>query len=103
MREKKPNTATIRWDADTMRNLLEQNGLAPIVANALVEAYEAKREAGPDKACQAIIYHGPGHQSWSYCEAQGNHYGEHYAEVMGRIVEWKTPKDPSMPAFARDL
>lgn len=96
----KPNTPTIRWDADTMRNLLEQNGLAPIVANALVEAYEANRAAGSDKACQAILHHGPGHQSKTYCEAGGRH-DEHYAEVMGRYVTWEGPEDK--PVFEGSL
>jgi hypothetical protein len=41
--------------------------------------------------CEAHIYHGPGHQSKTFCESRHYPHTEHRANIMGEMVEWSFP------------
>lgn len=38
--------------------------------------------------CEAVIFHGPGHQSKTRCEHGSDPHSEHHAHIMGDEVEW---------------
>jgi hypothetical protein len=39
------------------------------------------------RTCQAVLFHGPGHQSTARCEATGAH-DVHHAVYVGQYAEW---------------
>lgn len=85
------NRVRIRYDRDELLEVLGET-----FASALDE-YEKRRAEGRDKPCQSEVWHGPGHQSSTFCELRGPHTG-HFADLpSGGFAEW-TDKDP----YARD-
>jgi hypothetical protein len=40
--------------------------------------------------CEAVIWHGPGHQSKTTCALRGPHR-DHYAHIKGEEIEWSWP------------
>lgn len=66
------------------------------IADSLVQAVvEAGWNFRPPKDCEAVIHHGPGHQSKTRCELwsqyhETDEHGDdvHYANTLGYVLEW---------------
>lgn len=74
---KKKNPVHIRYDRETLLSVLLLSnvpGLSEDAAKRITDEYERVRSAGGDKACQSKVWHGPGHQSSTYCEARGGRH-----------------------------
>jgi hypothetical protein len=60
-------------------------------AQFIQDLYDSGWEVVGRKMCTVQIWHGPGHQSRTTCEARGPH-NEHYANLYGEhmgIYEWE--------------
>jgi hypothetical protein len=87
------NTANIRYDRADMAAILTEFHVAGPVGRALIlDAYETKRTEGKDQPCQATVFHGPGHQSSTFCQGVGGEAG-HDTVTAGDF-------DPSRPEGA---
>lgn len=67
----KENTATIRYDRDDLIAVMQEAGSN--YAEYVADQYEKRRAEGKDKPCQVRLWHGPGHQSSTFCEVRGRH------------------------------
>lgn len=69
------NPARIRYDRDELEAVLRNHvsGISDARVGSLLSDYESRRAMGKDKPCQVRLWHGPGHQSSSFCEVRGNH------------------------------
>jgi hypothetical protein len=93
VRENKP---TIRYDREELIAVLREAGLGAHDLTTALDEYEAHRILGKDAACQSVVYHGPGHQSSTYCQAVGGRHDEtedgkvlHAARLpSGGFAEW---------------
>jgi hypothetical protein len=47
------------------------------------------RERSSDDRCDAVLYHGPGHQSRARCRVEGPHE-IHEAVYLGTVGQWRT-------------
>lgn len=105
------NTARIRYDREHLASVLSVRLHLPssTVAAALTR-YEQERTVGKDAPCQSVVWHGPGHQSSTHCQATGGESGhdhigpdgyysptapaQHVADLpSGGTAEW-TDDDP---------
>jgi putative hemolysin len=104
MSTSRPNKPKIRYDrADLIEILGEMTDVNRRHRERIADAYEHHRATGADAPCQAIVYHGPGHQSSTYCQVRGgpDHHDRnsaykvvHYADLpSGGYAEW-TDDDP---------
>lgn len=91
---KNPNPVKVRYDRAALEDILIEDGtIGPKRAAAILDAYERSRAEGQDKPCQSLVFHGPGHQSSTYCQSRGEH-SQHYADLpSGGYAEW-TDDDP---------
>ncbi len=60
------------------------------INNLLGSTEKAVRVIGElrGKLCEAVIHHGPGHQSTTSCQLTGKHE-THEANLAGQVVEWE--------------
>lgn len=93
------NKPRIRYDREEMIELLSRRTSHTVLrVMAIVDEYEKTRAEGKDKPCQSRVWHGPGHQSSTFCQQRGEH-DEHYAQLLsGGYAEW-TDKDPYYRAW----
>lgn len=96
------NKSTIRYDREELTvTLINYLGMNRAAAEFALNGYEDSRREGKDKACQSKVWHGPGHQSSTFCEARGGLHDEtkdgkvlHMASLpSGGWAEW-TDDDP---------
>lgn len=70
------NTARIRYDRTSLIAVLSLGtSLSEQDITKIADTYEAMRVNGKDKPCQSKVWHGPGHQSSTFCGMRGGETG----------------------------
>lgn len=88
MATKRRNITRIRYDRDALIDTITTTmGFTHATAVEIADLYERRRKRGKDRPCQAVVHSGPGHQSSSFCKAQGGPRG-HDRDEKGRVVHY---------------
>lgn len=88
-RNRKPNRVHVRYDRAELEAVFTEDGtVGPKRLAALLDEYERVRAEGKDRPCQSEVYHGPGHQSATYCQATGDHERHEALLPSGGYADW---------------